>query len=164
LKFSPNFDQSEFEKPDPIPDECVPIFEDLCVLILEAIRSWLNRPIEITSGYRSEEHNMEIHGSPTSEHVATADYCAADFRFDTTAVPPVAVRDCFDWIRQNTVLPFHQVILEHGAKGSNIIHISINRAKWGQRQALEGATYNASAYSSHDVAPYGGASLDEENV
>jgi hypothetical protein len=159
-----HFDIEEFEKPDPIPDSCVPIFEDLAVLILEPIRDWLNRPMQITSGYRTEEHNIEIHGSPTSEHVATPDYCAADFYFDTTTPTRISARACFDWIRANADLPFHQCILEHGTGASNIIHISINRQKWGQREALEGATYNASAYSSHDVVPYAGPGMGEENA
>jgi hypothetical protein len=45
------------------------------------------------------------------------------------------------------------VIFEHGGMAS-IIHISYNLDKLGTRQALEGATYNASPYSSWEVAAY----------
>ena len=161
---SPHFDLEEFDQDAPIPADCVPILRLFCIDILEPIRAWLNRPMEITSGYRSPEHNQEIHGSPTSEHVYTTEYCASDFVFNTTAPTSVSIRACYDWIRQNPRLPFHQVILEHSANGTSIIHISMNLTKWGVRQALEGATYNASAYSTHDVTSFGGPSLNQENV
>jgi len=122
MKLSPHFDLLEFQKNDPIPAECIPAFAELCKHILEPVRAKVNAPIVITSGYRSLEANLEAHGQPNSEHVATADYCAADFYVGAGA------RTIFDWMRTNPNLPFHQLILESGAN-STVIHVSWNRLK-----------------------------------
>jgi len=156
MKLTEHFDVAEFEHEAPIPQNCLAIFKALCADILEPIRGFVGVPVEITSGYRTrlinaqEPHGM-IHGAPNSEHVATPMFCAADFIFVN---PVISYRNCFDWIRKNPSLPFHQVILEHGQLGSNIIHISINMNLMGERQALEGAEYNASPYSTFDVVPF----------
>ncbi|MCG8540811.1 MAG: D-Ala-D-Ala carboxypeptidase family metallohydrolase [Clostridia bacterium] len=36
---------------------------------LQALRNYLNRPIIITSGYRSPAYNKKIKGSPKSQHI-----------------------------------------------------------------------------------------------
>jgi len=154
MQFSEHFQSVEFEKPDVMPAECFGIFTLLCTEILEPIRAFVGKPITITSGYRSPEHNTEIHGSPTSEHIATNEYCAADLTFDTTFGLMMSVRKVFDWIRNSPSLPFHQVILEHGANGTSIVHVSIDTMKPGEREALEGSTYNASPYTSWPVVAY----------
>jgi hypothetical protein len=153
MSLSPHFAVEEFDQDAPIPDDCLPIFELLCNKILEPIRDYINEPITITSGYRPSDVNKAVHGSPTSEHVASPKWCAADFSFETGFGKILSVRAVFDWIR-NSQLPFHQVILEHDATGRSIIHVSINLMKPGVRQALEGATHNASAYTTWDVVPY----------
>jgi hypothetical protein len=163
MKLSEHFDLHEFDHDGTIPAECFDVFEMLAEEVLEPVRAWLNRPMTITSGYRPPQINQQIHGAPHSEHVATKSWCAADFTFDADVVPPVSLRACFDWIRSNPTLPFHQVILEHSNGGNSIIHVSINTAKIGERQALEGATYNQSAYSSFDVVPFEPL-LTEENA
>jgi hypothetical protein len=157
MELSPNFQLSEFEKDGAVPEDCVQIFRALAVAVLEPIRAYLNRPMIITSGYRSDAINKADHGAPNSEHVARPFYCAADFVFDTKFGSLVSFRMLFDWIRMNKTLPFHQVILEHGQNGSNLIHISLNIIDLSIREALEGATYNRSGYSKHDVALYAGA-------
>jgi len=163
-QLSPHFYLEEFDQDAPIPADCLPVLTRFCVGVLEPIRVWLNRAMEVTSGHRPPDQNKAIHGSPTSEHIYNPQWCAADFEFDTAVPTPISVRACFDWIRQNPLLPFHQVILEHSANGSTIIHISMNLAKWGVRQALEGSTYNASAYSSYDVAFFSGPTAKQESV
>jgi hypothetical protein len=152
-QLSPHFQLEEFGKPDPVPPDCVNIFTRLANEILEPIRTFVDRPIFITSGYRTPAHNQAIHGSPTSEHVATEYSCAADFTFALNS-RLFSVRKVFDWIRNDPTLPFHQVILEHSAGGESIIHVSINEEKEGIRQALEGATYNASPYTAWDTVAY----------
>ena len=152
---SPHFQLEEFGKPDPVPPDCIRIFGRLANEILEPVRAFVNRPITITSGYRSPEHNRAIHGSATSEHVATENSCAADLTFDTAITPMLTVRTVFNWIRNDPTLPFHQVILEHAGNGqSSIIHVSINEEKEGIRQALEGATYNSSPYTAWETVAY----------
>jgi hypothetical protein len=145
---SADFDQKEFEKDSPLPAECVESYTNLCKLILQPIRDHLAVSMVVTSGYRPAYINKIDHGVKNSEHVATADYCAADWE-----VPALGkdLRAVFDWIRNqpSEALPFHQVILEHGNFG-DIIHISWNKTTTA-RQALEGSTFNASPYKAWSV-------------
>lgn len=158
MQLSAHFDQKEFEKDAPVPAACVPVLQFLCLMVLEPIRGLVARPMEITSGYRPPDANKAAHGVPNSEHVYTEDHAAADFTFDTMIehLPPLSIRACFDWIRNNPLLPFDQVILEHGASGSSIIHVSCSKQRLedGVRSALEGATHNASVYTKWEVATY----------
>jgi len=154
MMLSDHFDQREFEMDGPIPAECIPVFQALAQKVLEPVRWFVGRPISITSGYRSPEANKAAHGVPNSEHVATPEYCAADFTFDTRYGTILSIRAAFDWIRSNPSIPFHQVILEHGAAGSSIIHISYNDSKIDERSALEGATHNASPYTKWDCVAF----------
>lgn len=115
----------------------------------------------LTSGYRDAQANLEAHGQPNSEHVATADCCAADFY-----PADGKTRALFDWMRQSSSLPFHQLILEHGANGSSVIHVSWNRTKPGVRSVLEGTTHNSQPYTKVDYVAYqpdssGDVHLDE---
>lgn len=153
---SDHFEQDEFEKDAPVPADCVPILQFLCQMVLEPIRAFVARPMEITSGYRPPDANKAAHGVPNSEHVYTPDHAAADFSFAVAKLPALTIRACFDWIRNNPALPFDQVILEHGSSGSSIIHISCSKERLaaGVRSALEGATHNASPYTKWEVAAY----------
>lgn len=141
---SPYFLQSEFEIDAALPDECVPVFVQLCQSLLEPIRAKFG-PIRVTSGYRTHESNEAAHGVPTSEHVATATVCAADWY-----IIGVNMRDVFDWVRNSPTLKWGQLILEHGTH-NDIIHLSVNERM--QRDALEGATANRTGYMRWPVAP-----------
>jgi hypothetical protein len=147
MQVSQHFTREEFEKEGPMPEECVPAFAFLAEQLLEPTRMQFDEPLEITSGYRDEAGNADAHGNAHSEHVATADYCAADF---TIARFRADLRGVFDWIRLNSGLRFHHVTLEHGA-GGDVIHISWNRDA-DRRIAKEGATHNASGYIDWAVA------------
>ena len=131
------------------------MFEVLCQNILEPIRSHFGKPIIITSGYRPPAANAAAHGVPNSEHIAIPGVCCAcDFTVDNRFGALISNRVIFDWIRTNPFLPFHQVIFEHAANGSSIIHVSYNAGKVEQRSALEGAEYNQSAYTKWECADY----------
>jgi hypothetical protein len=146
-QLSPNFTRAEFEHSGPMPEECVPIFEQFCVRILEQIRLQFDQPMEITSGDRRPEANAACAGNLHSEHISTPRYCAGDF---TIPLWRKDLRGVFDWIRLNSGLPFHHVTLEHGA-GGDVIHISLNLDNQ-DRIAKEGATHNASGYVDWAVA------------
>ena len=148
---SEHFDLGEFGS---VPMGCVSSFEFLCQNILEPVRAFVGKPLRITSGYRSSAENAAAHGVPDSEHIATPTKCAADFTFDTTFGLQISFRACFDWIRKNPLLPFHQCILEHTQAGGSIIHISWNKNTLPERQALEGQAYNAFPYTSWECADY----------
>lgn len=157
IELSPHFTLEEFSKDGPIPQPVIDsgIFKEFAVGVLEPIRALLDdRPMIITSGYRSPGDNRLIHGAPNSQHVATPNYAAADFIFETKKPTLITYRMAFDKIRMSRSIPFNQVILEHGQKGVNIIHVSIDTGAQGMRQALEGATYNLSGYTRWDTAPF----------
>jgi hypothetical protein len=144
---SANFQQSEFEMDAPLPLESVSPYSILCTTLLEPIRAQFNEPIHITSGYRTPEANADAHGVSNSQHMATADFCAADFQVGSDLF--VDIRPVFDWIR-NSHLVWDQLVLEHDPAG-DVIHLSW--AKFCRREALEGATHNETAYKPWEVAP-----------
>lgn len=145
---SEHFDLSEFEKDAPVPDKCVPVLTLLCTQILEPVSDKFG-PQQITSGYRPKRENELAHGQPNSEHIYTSRKAAADINpLQATA------REVFDWMRNNSMLPYHQLILEHGANGSSVVHISVNLDMPGVRSVLEGATHNASRYIKVDHVDY----------
>lgn len=149
IQLSAHFCLEEFQKDEPIPAVCVPSFAVLCNSILEPARAYQGCALLLTSGYRDAQANLEAHGQPNSEHVGTSDYCAADFY-----PADGKTRALFDWMRQDSSLPFHQLILEHGANGSSVIHVSWNRQKVGVRSVLEGATHNSEPYAKVDYVAY----------
>lgn len=64
------FDTKEFESKDgrPSPFDDTVVKRELIVM-LNAIRSRYGRPIVVTSGYRSPEHNKAVGGVINSQHV-----------------------------------------------------------------------------------------------
>lgn len=143
MLLSDHFARLEFEKDGAMPDGCVLSYQHLCAEILEPIRTHVGEPLRILSGYRSPEANKAAGGVADSQHVATANFCAADWW-----VPSVDMTGVFNWIRLESKLQFDQVILEHG-KTSDIIHTS-----WAikpRRMALEGATANRTGYKAWEV-------------
>lgn len=152
-----HFTLEEFQKGDAIPPACFGIFAELAEKILEPVRAEFNEPLVITSGYRSPQQNAEAHGQSNSEHIATTFMCACDFY-----IKGLGQRFVFDWMRLNVALPFHQLIFEHGANNSSVIHVSINKMMPGGRSVLEGSEHNASPYVKVDhvdfAAPPAGTS------
>jgi zinc D-Ala-D-Ala carboxypeptidase len=140
VNLTEHFQLQEFEHEGPMPAECVAVYTVLCQQVLEPARAYFSEPIIITSGYRSVAVNNLDHGMKNSEHIATKDWCAADLYIDKFRDN---MRPVFDRVRESE-LPFHQVILEHGAH-DDIIHVSWNRLA-NARQAFEGSMNNASPY------------------
>ena len=92
---------------------------------LEQVRKLFNKPILISSGYRSREVNESVGGSKTSQH---CEGCAVDFNVKGMS-PDAVVRAIVD----NDV-PYDQVILEF----DSWVHISIPTVKGStpRKQAL----------------------------
>ena len=76
----------------------------LCTNVLEPLRITLQKPVIITSGYRSKKLNEAIGGSSISQHMKGQ---AADL-----IVPDMTVEEVFDLIAKQ--LPFDQLIEEFG--------------------------------------------------
>ena len=149
IQLTTHFTLADFRHGDAIPDDLIPIFTELAEKILEPVRVEFNSEIDILSGYRSPKENAEAHGQPNSEHMATGTMCACDFK-----IRKVGQRFCFDWMRTNPTLPYHQLILENSADGSSIIHVSINKMMPGIRSVLTGATHNTAPYQKVDHVAY----------
>lgn len=99
----------------------------LCDNVLEPLRSFVGKPLIITSGYRCKRVNKLVGGSPTSQHTEGK---AADFH-----VSGMTVESLFKFII-NLDLEFDQIIQEFDAW----VHISFNAGK--NRNEILRATKN----------------------
>lgn len=100
--------------------------KDLCSFVLEKVREHFKSPIIITSGFRCEELNKAIGGSPTSQHLSGE---AADFTIKNLDLYEVA---CF--IRDNLV--FDQLILENYNTQNGWIHVSFTSRRKNRKSCL----------------------------
>jgi len=98
----------------------------LCKTVLEPIRQHFNKPIFITSGYRSRKLNKTIGGSRYSQHMRGE---AADF-----VVKDIPVQKVFDYIIHHSI-PFDQCVYEKRGK-SEWIHISFRRNRREKLKAV----------------------------
>jgi hypothetical protein len=143
MKLSPNFSREEFELHGAMPEEALTSYGMLCTELLEPINAKFG-PIMVTAGYRDAIANKLAGGVPTSQHIATADKCAADWYILGFIVPKTTMRDVFDWVRLESALIWDQCILEHG-ETTDIIHLSWSTTP--RRMALEGLTANRGQYT-----------------
>ncbi len=121
---------------DMTPSEAV--IENITVLTrtcLQPLRESLGTPIFISSGYRPQELNERINGSPTSAHLSgsAADFVAAGY------TPLEVSRRCVE-----LELPFDQVIHEFG----RWVHLGISRS-------LRNETLTASKENGRTVYAFG---------
>jgi zinc D-Ala-D-Ala carboxypeptidase len=133
MKLSPNFSLEELTFSqvasrrglNNVPSEKVKDNLERLAFFLEQVRKLFNKPLLISSGYRSREVNEAVGGSKTSQH---CEGCAADFNVKGMS-PSTVVRAIVD----NDV-PYDQVILEF----DSWIHISIPTVKGAppRKQAL----------------------------
>ena len=65
----------------------VVLIDDELVVLLQCIREHFGKPVHITSGYRTPEHNAEVGGSKSSQHLLGR---AADIRVAGVSVEDVA--------------------------------------------------------------------------
>ncbi len=126
MKLSANFELAELTKSqvaerkgipnNPSPDQ-IDNLKSLCINVLQPIRSEFDKPVIISSGFRSAELCIAIGSKPTSQH---AEGKAADLE-----IPGVDNMELAMWIKNN--LNFDQLILEFykdGEPNSGWIHVS----------------------------------------
>lgn len=90
----------------------------LAVKILQPLRTAMNEPIKIGSGYRCPKLNKAVGGVDNSQHMTGQ---AVDLCIDGDMAKG---KRWFDWIRKNCI--FDQLIMEHNSKGSYWVHVSYN--------------------------------------
>ena len=98
------------------PPELIPRFV-LLAEMLERIRSTLNAPIIVTSGYRGEKLNMALGGSSTSDHPRGHAADIVSPRYGTATEVAKALAPLV------SVIGIGQIILE-GVKGKQWVHVS----------------------------------------
>ena len=109
---------------------------DLCYEVLEPVRAKFDKPIIITSGYRSPELCEAIGSKATSQHTKGE---AADFEIAGVSNLQVAL-----WIQNNT--DFDQLILEfwkEGEPNSGWVHCSFKEGS-NRKQVL---TFDGKSYT-----------------
>ena len=131
MQLSKNFQLHEFEKSSTgirlgITNKAgageIKNITDLCYGVLEPVRAKFEKPIIITSGYRSEELCVAINSSKTSQHTKGQ---AVDFEIAGVSNLEVAL-----WIQGNCL--FDQLILEFFKEedkdpNSGWVHCSFNQ-------------------------------------
>lgn len=119
-QLTPNFHAAEFACRDGSehPIDCA------LLAMLQAARSHFDRPVTITSGYRSPAYNARIGGAPNSLHVAGR---AADF-----AIPGIPIRNVHAWLDHAFPDAGLGLYVRGGAIGWGWIHIDSrgHRARW----------------------------------
>ena len=108
---------------------------DLCYEVLEPVRAKFDKPVTITSGYRSPELSEAIGSKSTSQHCSGE---AVDFEIAGISNLQVAL-----WIQNN--VDFDQLILEfwkEGEPNSGWIHVSYKDSS-NRKQVL---TYSGGEY------------------
>jgi zinc D-Ala-D-Ala carboxypeptidase len=133
MKLSPNFSLEELTFSqvasrrglNNTPSDKVKDNLERLAFFLEQVRKLFNKPLLISSGYRSREVNEAVGGSKTSQH---CEGCAADFNVKGMS-PNAVVRAIVD-----ANIPYDQVILEF----DSWVHISIPTIKGAtpRKQAL----------------------------
>jgi len=114
--------------------------ENVCYEILEPVRAKFDRPILITSGFRSLEVNRKLGSSDSSQHCKGQ---AVDFAVDFE-IPGVANIKVAYWLQAN--VDFDQCILEYHQPDDDQhgwIHVSYNEKGANRKKVLtfDGKTY-----------------------
>ena len=86
--------------------------------ILQPLRSTMQEPISISSGYRCSALNKAVGGVSNSQHLTGQ---AVDISIDGDMAKG---KRWFEWIRKHC--PFDQLIWEHNKQGVYWIHVSFN--------------------------------------
>ena len=108
---------------------------DLCYNVLEPCRAKFDKPIRISSGYRSEELCVAIGSKKTSQHALGM---AVDMEIPSESNLKVAL-----WLQNN--VDFDQLILEYytGEANSGWIHVSYQEGN-NRKQVL---TFDGKSYT-----------------
>lgn len=105
-------------------DKEIENMKTLAVKILQPLREYMNRPVIVTSGYRSYEVNKAVKGSKTSQHMKGE---AADISAGNRTLN----KKMYEFIRDN--LEFDQLINEYNYQW---VHVSYTTEHTNRKQEL----------------------------
>lgn len=150
LRLSEHFMLSEFERSataekyhinNSVPSQYVPVLQQLCKEILEPLRSFVGKPIIISSGYRCNQLNVKVGGAYASQHTLGE---AADIQLPLTSYTGwddnkrhtdlEEARRWFDFLQNHT--DFDQLILETANGKDYWIHVSCRRNRKKNRHQV----------------------------
>lgn len=127
-------------------EEVKPYVTNLYILanyILQPIRDYYNKPVNINSGFRGQTLNQRVGGTATSDHTCIKGAAAADF-----TVKDLSVDQVFEDIKSGKIkLVYRQVINETDKKGNKWIHIAslrlpyVSNDKYMHKLIYDGKTY-----------------------
>ncbi len=150
LQLSEHFTLAEFERSataqacginNSVPPQYVPVLQQLCKEVLEPLRSFVGKPIIISSGYRCNQLNVKVGGAYASQHTLGE---AADIKLPLTSYTAwddnkrhtnlEEARRWFDWIQNHC--DFDQLILETANDKDYWIHVSCRRNRKANRHQV----------------------------
>ena len=150
LILSEHFMLSEFEQSatakkygidNTVPSKYVPVLQQLCKEVLEPLRSFVGKPIIISSGYRCNPLNVKVGGAYASQHTLGE---AADIQLPLTSytgwddnkrhTDMEEAKRWFDWLENHT--DFDQLIMETSNGKDFWIHVSCRRNRKANRHQV----------------------------
>ena len=150
FQLSEHFSLAEFERSataaahgidNHVPPQYIPVLQQLCQQVLEPLRSYVGKPIIITSGYRCNQLNIKVGGAYASQHTLGE---AADIQLPLTSYTSwddnkrhtdlEVARKWFDWLENHT--DFDQLILETSNGKDFWIHVSCRRNRKANRHQV----------------------------
>ena len=150
LQLTEHFTLAEFERSatatacginNSVPPQYVPVLQQLCKEVLEPLRSFVGKPIIISSGYRCNQLNVKVGGAYASQHTLGE---AADIKLPLTSYTAwddnkrhtdlEEARRWFDWLENHT--DFDQLILETSNGKDFWIHVSCRRNRKANRHQV----------------------------
>lgn len=113
MKISLNFDQDEFECPCSVCNNAEFKLDNLLLDNLQEVRTKIDKPLVITSGYRCTTHNIDVGGKKTSSHLKGR---AADIATESSYYRFLLLR--------SLLTKFNRIGI-----GSNFIHVDVDIEK-----------------------------------
>jgi hypothetical protein len=150
MKLTEHFSLHEFEQSETakkygidntVPSKYVPVLQQLCKEVLEPLRSFVGKPIVISSGYRCNQLNVKVGGAYASQHTLGE---AADIQLPLTSYTGwddnkrhtnlEVAHKWIDWLERN--VNFDQIILETSNGKDYWLHVSCRRNRRANRHQV----------------------------
>lgn len=124
-----------------LPSQYIPVLQQLRQQVLEPLRSFVGKPIIITSGYRCNQLNVKVGGAYASQHTLGE---AADLYLPLTSYTSSpdnkrhtdlkVAHQWIDWMESH--VDFDQIILETSNDKDYWIHVSCRKNRRANRHRV----------------------------